>query len=175
LTISCPPRSARNRCHDPLREALLSAAALATGLPLHAEPPHLRQQGSARQLVVEGKPFLIIGGELSNSAASSEAWMAPHWARLGAMHVNTVLAGYGAMIIQTGPEDYLIAGQGVTVTFEPVNRGSAGIDEAREGRFDNGAWIPGRLLNGDQTHRGRHIALYAGDWKIQKVRLYSYR
>jgi beta-galactosidase GanA len=84
-------------------------------------------------------------------------------------------AGYGAMIIQTGPEDYLIAGQGVTVTFEPTGGGSAGIDKAWEGRFDNGAWAPGRLLNGDQTHQGRHIALYAGDWKIQQVRLYTYR
>ena len=84
-------------------------------------------------------------------------------------------AGYGAVVIQTGPEDYLIAGQGVTVTFEPVNGGSAGIDKAWEGRFENGAWVPGRLLNGDQTHQGRHIALYAGDWKIQQVRLYTYR
>ena len=84
-------------------------------------------------------------------------------------------AGYGAIVIQTGPEDYLIAGQGVTVTFEPVNGGSAGIDKAWEGRFEKGRWMPGRLLNGDQTHQGRHIALYAGDWKIQQVRLYTYR
>ena len=64
---------------------------------------------------------------------------------------------------------------GVTVTFEPVNGGSAGIDQAWEGRFEGGAWLPGRLLNGDQTHQGRHIALYAGEWKIQKLRLYTYR
>jgi len=88
---------------------------------------------------------------------------------------NPQTAGYGAMIIQTGPEDYLIAGQGVTVTFEPVNGGSAGIDKAWEGRFENGTWVPDRLLNGDQTHQGRHIALYAGEWKIQQVRLYTYR
>lgn len=84
-------------------------------------------------------------------------------------------AGYGAIIIQTGAEDYLVAGQGVTVTFEPVEGGSAGIDKAWEGRFENGVWVPGRLLNGDQTHQGRHIALYAGDWKIQQLRLYTYR
>ena len=72
-------------------------------------------------------------------------------------------------------EDYLIAGQGVTVTFEPVNGGSAGIDKAWEGRFEGGVWQPGRLLNGDQTHQGRHIALYPGEWKIQQLRLYTYR
>jgi beta-galactosidase GanA len=88
---------------------------------------------------------------------------------------NPQTPGYGGIIIQTGPEDYLIAGQGITVTFEPVNGGSAGIDTAWEGRFNNGTWVPGRLLNGDQTHQGRHIALYAGDWRIQKVRLYTYR
>ncbi len=88
---------------------------------------------------------------------------------------NAQTAGYGAIVIQTGPEDYLIAGQGVTVTFEPVKGGSAGIDKAWEGHFENGTWVPGRLLNGDQTHQGRHIALYAGDWKIQQVRLYTYR
>jgi beta-galactosidase GanA len=88
---------------------------------------------------------------------------------------NPQTAGYGAIVIQTGPEDYLIAGQGVTVTFAPVNGDSAGIDKAWEGRFENGTWIPGRLLNGDQTHQGRHIALYAGEWKIQQVRLYTYR
>jgi beta-galactosidase GanA len=88
---------------------------------------------------------------------------------------NPQTPGYGGIVIRTGPEDYLIAGQGITVTFEPVKGGSAGIDKAWEGRFENGTWQPRRLLNGDQTHQGRHIALYPGDWKIQQVRLYTYR
>ena len=33
--------------------------------------PHLQKQGSATQLVVDGKPFLIVSGELSNNAATS--------------------------------------------------------------------------------------------------------
>lgn len=84
----------------------------------------------------------------------------------------------GGIIIQTGPEDYLIAGQGVTVTFAPVGPGPslAGIDSAWEGHFDaQGNWVPGRLLNGDQTHQGRHIRLPVGDFQIQKVRLYRYQ
>ncbi|WP_313801364.1 DUF5597 domain-containing protein [Sphingobium sp.] len=84
----------------------------------------------------------------------------------------------GGIIIQTGPEDYLIAGQGITVTFAPVGVGPslAGIDSAWEGHFDaRGNWVPGRLLNGDQTHQGRHIRLPAGDFQIQKVRLYRYQ
>src|SRR5690349_10570760 len=35
--------------------------------------------------------MLILGGELGNSSASSERYMAPHWARLREMHLNTVL------------------------------------------------------------------------------------
>jgi hypothetical protein len=31
--------------------------------------PHLRKQGTATQLVVDGRPFLIRGGELGNSSA----------------------------------------------------------------------------------------------------------
>ncbi len=87
-------------------------------------------------------------------------------------------AGYGGMVIRTGPEEYLIAGQGITVTFQGAGDGHslAGIDRAEEGRFDaDGRWVAGRVLNGDQTHQGRHIRLPPGDWSIQKVRLYRYR
>lgn len=87
-------------------------------------------------------------------------------------------AGYGGMIVQTGPEEYLVAGQGITVTFRPTGEGPelAGIDSAWEGTFDAaGRWVPGRLLNGDQTHQGRHVRLPAGEWGIQRVRLYRYR
>jgi len=81
----------------------------------------------------------------------------------------------GGLIIQTGPEDYLVAGQGVTITFIPIKDGSAGIDVAEEGRFVDGNWVAGRRLNGDQTHQGRHIGLAPGQWQIQKFTLYSYK
>jgi beta-galactosidase GanA len=88
-------------------------------------------------------------------------------------------ASHGGLIIQVGPEDYLIGGQGITVTFKPTGEGApwqAGIDSAWEGHFDaQGTWVPGRLLNGDQTHQGRHIRLAPGEFQIQRVRLYRYR
>jgi beta-galactosidase GanA len=64
------------------------------------------------------------------------------------------------------------------VTFTPVGEGPplAGIDSAWEGRFDaKGAWIAARLLNGDQTHQGRHLRLAPAHFQIQRVRLYRYR
>jgi beta-galactosidase GanA len=87
-------------------------------------------------------------------------------------------ATHGGLIIQTGSEDYLVAGQGITVTFKPADQGPphAGIDSAWEGHFDpKGIWVSGRLLNGDQTHQGRHIRLAPGEFQIQRVRLYRYR
>ncbi|MBT3342846.1 MAG: DUF5597 domain-containing protein [Gemmatimonadetes bacterium] len=54
--------------------------------------PHLRQQGAVTKLIVDDEPYLILGGELHNSSASSLDYMEPVWERLTAMHLNTVLA-----------------------------------------------------------------------------------
>jgi len=88
------------------------------------------------------------------------------------------IASHGGLILRVGPEDYLVAGQGMIVTFEPVSGSApaAGIDSDWEGTFDGtGTWVPGRLLNGDQTHQGRHLRLAPGQFQIQRVRLYQYR
>ena len=54
-------------------------------------PPHLEQRGAATQLIVDGKPFLILGGEVYNSSSSSLGYMKPIWPRLKAMGLNTVV------------------------------------------------------------------------------------
>ncbi len=59
--------------------------------PIH-NLPHLIKQGTATQLIVEGKPFIMLAGELHNSSASSLEYMKPIWDRLVALHLNTVLA-----------------------------------------------------------------------------------
>ena len=83
---------------------------------------------------------------------------------------------HGGLILQTGPEDFLVAGEGITVTVAPADgRGGAGIDSAREGRFEQGAWHSGRLLNGDETHEGRQIRLPPAGPSLQRVRLYRHR
>ena len=53
--------------------------------------PHLERRGNATQLMVDGKPYLVLGGELHNSSSSSVEYMKPVWPRLAAMHLNTVL------------------------------------------------------------------------------------
>lgn len=54
--------------------------------------PHLRATGRATQLMVDGEPFLILGGELRNSSSSSLEYMRPIWPRLVDLNINTVLA-----------------------------------------------------------------------------------
>src|SRR5262249_29873875 len=57
----------------------------------HSDLPHLEKRGDATQLIIDGKPFLVLGGELHNSSSSSIEYMKPVWPRLAAMHLNTVL------------------------------------------------------------------------------------
>lgn len=70
--------------------ALLALFWCQTGLA-KGSMPHLEKQGNIIRLTVDGKPFLVLGGELGNSAAASAAYMAPFWPKLKAMHLNTVL------------------------------------------------------------------------------------
>jgi hypothetical protein len=58
-----------------------------------AGAPHLQKQGSATQLVVDGKPFLVVSGELSNNAATALEPMEPIWPKLVAANLNSVLVG----------------------------------------------------------------------------------
>src|SRR5438067_13916375 len=53
--------------------------------------PYLRQQGTATQLVVDDKPFLVLAGELGNSTSSSLEYMRPVWPKLASLNLNTVL------------------------------------------------------------------------------------
>jgi beta-galactosidase GanA len=63
-----------------------------TASPAAAQPARARTAGEAVQLIVDGRPFLILGGELANSSASGRAYMAPVWPRLRAMGLNSVVA-----------------------------------------------------------------------------------
>ncbi len=54
--------------------------------------PFLKKQGKITQLIVNEKPFLILGGELGNSSFTSLEYMEPIWPKLQQMNLNTVLA-----------------------------------------------------------------------------------
>ena len=58
----------------------------------NASLPHLDRSGPATQLIVRGKPFLILGGELHNSSTSGADYMRPIWPEMKKKNLNTVIA-----------------------------------------------------------------------------------
>jgi beta-galactosidase GanA len=54
--------------------------------------PHLVKQGTATQLIVQGKPFLLISGELHNSTCGGFDYMRPIWKRLANKNLNSAIA-----------------------------------------------------------------------------------
>lgn len=74
------------------------------GLAVHAQQaPRLQKQGTATQLIVDGKPFLMLGGELHNSSCSNVEYMNPIWPRMKAQNMNTILAPVSWELIE--PEE----------------------------------------------------------------------
>jgi hypothetical protein len=80
-----------------------------------------------------------------------------------------------AIFIATKPDEYIIAGYGVKVTFTPNTPGPplAGIDIDEEGKFIDGRWVPGRTFAGDDSDEGQSVMM---DKKgIVRVTVYRYR
>ena len=82
----------------------------------------------------------------------------------------------GGLIIQTGTDEFTVAGSGIVITCisDKPETPNAGILQLDEGKYVDGKWKPGRRLNGDQDHQGRHIRIPVGDYSIQKLTLYRY-
>jgi beta-galactosidase GanA len=80
----------------------------------------------------------------------------------------------GVLIIQTGKDDFIVAGTGIVITFSCTdNSRVANIASADEVQYENGKEIKSRRMNGDQDHQGRHIRIPDGQGGIQKVSMYQ--
>jgi beta-galactosidase GanA len=88
------------------------------------------------------------------------------WEKLTPAEVQT----RGGLVIQTGDDEFIVAGKGLTIVFGSADGAQVGIEQAIEG-FDS----QGRWMNGDETHQGRHIGLSGDAFTIQRVKLYRYR
>ena len=53
--------------------------------------PCLRATATGAQLIVDGRPVLLLGGQLHNSSPSSPEYMEPIWDRLAGMGIRTVI------------------------------------------------------------------------------------
>jgi hypothetical protein len=92
----------------------------------------------------------------------------------GAPPPQATLPSASAIFIAVGPDEYFVAGNGMTVSFSPSTTGLplAGLGTVEEGRFVNGRWVPGRQLAGDETGQGAYLSLR--NLGIQHVTLYRY-
>ncbi len=81
----------------------------------------------------------------------------------------------GALIIQISQNEFIIAGTGIVVNFSSAmdQHVNVGILQAYEGEYIGGRWKPGRRMNGDQDHQGRHIRIPVKEFSIQQVKLYD--
>ncbi|MDZ7876223.1 MAG: DUF5597 domain-containing protein [Saprospiraceae bacterium] len=82
-----------------------------------------------------------------------------------------------AIIIQTGEDEFYVAGTGVVITFKHRENKdlNVGLLKVDEGKFENNKWTVKRHLNGDQTHQGRHVNISVGEFGSQRVELYLYK
>ena len=74
-----------------LKSLLIALMAISSTL-LYAQLPRLDKTGSTPRLIVDGKPFIVLGGELHNSTGSDREAMKSVWKDLKALNLNTVLA-----------------------------------------------------------------------------------
>jgi hypothetical protein len=66
----------------------------------------VRRSGAEAEWLVDGKPYIMLGGELHNSSASSAAYMEPIWKKLVALHLNTVIGTASWELVEPEPGKY---------------------------------------------------------------------
>lgn len=77
-----------------IKYLLISLLAFFIHATIKANVPSLlkKDMSGNAQLIVNGKPYLMIAGELHNSSASTAAYLNSLWPSLKALNLNTVLA-----------------------------------------------------------------------------------
>ncbi|KAK5166053.1 uncharacterized protein LTR77_008314 [Saxophila tyrrhenica] len=58
---------------------------------MQLQTPHLLKTSTSKQLIVNGKPFLMLAAELQNSSLTSAKYMREAWPKLVQANINTVL------------------------------------------------------------------------------------
>jgi beta-galactosidase GanA len=81
--------------------------------------------------------------------------------------------GFG-LIFETGTDEFLGVGKGFRVSFIPRSGQQVGIAAVDEGTFEDGKWVPGRRLNGDENDQGKFWRFDSSTLKTEKVSLYRF-
>ena len=73
-----------------LRAAFIGAILVQSAPAQSLDLPHLQKDGSHYRLIVDGKPFYVLGAQVHNSSGFPEALRAA-WPAVQAMHANTAM------------------------------------------------------------------------------------
>lgn len=80
------------------------------------------------------------------------------------------------IFIAAGPDEFYMAGSGLSITFSSSDGASIiGLAKVEEGRFVDGKWKLGRLLAGDDTGQGNNVSLRSTAAGILHVTVYKYK
>jgi len=112
-------------------------ALLLAGTACPQNLPHLEKRGGAKQLIVDGKPFLALSGELANTAPTDLDYMRRIFPILASqVHVNTVLTAVAWAWIepQEGKYDFRF----VDAALENANKSNLRIVWLWFGSWKNG-------------------------------------
>jgi hypothetical protein len=147
----------------------------------------------AYELIAALEPLLLAAGPERTAGVLLDKETAPAKVTIGAFTLtfvhdytfpwaapareSAVWPRAGGLVIALGDDEYLVAGNGLIVTFAPATPGDpiAGIERIDEGHIEKGRFVVTRRLNGDETHQGRQLRLPMGTFGLQRVKLYRYR
>jgi Domain of unknown function (DUF5597)/Beta-galactosidase len=132
---------------------------------------HAQETGKIRGLVLHENSLrpsqtVSLGGYLFR-ATLSRSWPARQLAT----------SDGGMMVIESAPNEFLVIGSGLTVTFlrDPdVDERIAGIASIEQVSAADGGWLTDRRLNGDQSDQGRELLMEAHKFQVYRVRLFAY-
>lgn len=110
---------------------------------------------------------------LGNYQIEAKYWVPPFWMNVTSARPERV----AGLFISTGPDDYIVMGRNLAVYFTSATNEneSVGIGTDEEGVYENGRWVPGRRLNGDEVPEWKALRFRPDNYSIQRVKLYRYR
>ncbi|KAK3052455.1 hypothetical protein LTR09_006309 [Extremus antarcticus] len=140
---------------------------------MQPQTPHLRETSTSKQLIVNGKPFLMLAAELQNSSLTSAKFMREQWPKLVKANINTVLGCVTWEQIEPtegtfdfheldrciedlqGGARFLLIGKGFQVRFAHESAPFTGILSFAEEMQADGSLKTLRMLNGDESRSGK--------------------
>ena len=133
--------------------------------------------------VITGRKWLDMDGFIFDGRNRTSSIRMGHYT-ITLAHYNTLpwagggkdslWGATGGLVIQTGEDEFLVAGTGFVASFANTDPGKvSNIASCDELEYIDGREVLGRRMNGDQDHQGRHVRFGTEEWGIQKVRLYN--